>query len=176
MHIIGFGFMDTIVNKVAQSGIITLDLKTFIPTTDQFYEFDLKPFLFHELLLREKDFRAAMNEYDWSKVAGKHLSVYCSSDAIIPMWAYMLIASKAQQVAASVYFGSVNDHKNHLLLQAIAAIDVTTYDDARVVIKGCGEESISEAAFLNITYKLQPVVKSLMYGEPCSTVPIYKKK
>lgn len=168
--------MDTIVNKVAQSGIITLDLKTFIPATDQFYEFDLKPFLFHELLLREKDFRAAMNEYDWSKVAGKHLSVYCSSDAIIPMWAYMLIASKAQQVVASVYFGSVNDHKNHLLLQAIAAIDVTTYDDARVVIKGCGEESISEAAFLNITYKLQPVVKSLMYGEPCSTVPIYKKK
>lgn len=168
--------MDTIVNKVAQSGIITLDLKDYLEPIDSFYEFDLKPFLFHELLLREKDFRAAINEYDWSQVNGKNIAVYCSSDAIIPMWAYMLIGSKTTGIAKSIYFGSVGAMRNHLLLKAIDAIDASQYLDARIVIKGCGDETISEAAFLNITHKLQPVVKSLMYGEPCSTVPIYKKK
>ena len=166
--------MEKIINKVAESGIITLDLAPYIPVNDVAV-FDLKPFLFREMILREKDYRAALQTYDWKQYEGKHVAVLCSAEAIVPVWAYMLAASYLQPVAASVYFGSTGELITSLIRARISEIDVKEYIDKRVVIKGCGDTPIPEAAYVAITHHLQPVVKSLMYGEPCSTVPIYKK-
>ncbi|OJW78533.1 MAG: hypothetical protein BGO69_00670 [Bacteroidetes bacterium 46-16] len=167
--------MDVIVNKVAESGIITLDLAGFIPREEEVMLFDLKPFLFREMILKEKDYRAALLSHDWQQYAGKNIALYCTVDAIIPIWAYMLATSYLQPVAAYVHFGNVEELKEELLLRRIYAIDTTEYADKRVVIKGCGDTPIADSAYIAITQHLRPVVKSLMYGEPCSTVPIYKK-
>lgn len=164
------------VNKVAESGIITLSLETFIPGPEQIAVFDIKPFLFREMILREKDFRAALPEHDWEQYRDKHVAVICSADAIVPMWAYMLIASMLSPVAASLFSGTAAALEADLILKNIEKIDAVSYTDKRVVIKGCGDKSMPEGAYLAITAKLRPVVKSLMYGEPCSTVPVYKKK
>jgi hypothetical protein len=167
--------METIVNKVAESGIVTLDLAPFVPG-DEVAVFDLKPFLFREMILREKDYRAALQTQDWKQYEGRHVAVTCSAEAIIPVWAYMLAATYLQPVAASVYFGTQEELAKQLLLSRINEIDVTEYLDKRVVIKGCGDTPIPDAAYVAVTAHLRPVVKSLMYGEPCSTVPIYKKR
>jgi len=167
--------MDAIVNKVAESGIITLDLVKFLPDAGSVAVFDLEPFLFRGMILREKDYRAALQEQDWQNFAGRHVSLFCSADAIIPVWAYMLAASYLQPVAASVYFGTPVELEKHLVQQNIDAINIAEYDDKRVVIKGCGDTPIPDAAYVAITHKLRPVAKSIMYGEPCSTVPVYKK-
>ncbi len=166
--------METIVNKVAESGIVTLDLAPYLPT-DKIAVFDLKPFLFREMILREKDYRAALQTHDWQQYEGKHVAMHCSVDAIIPVWAYMLAATYLEPVAASVYYGTTEELTKALIHKHIAAIDTTEYEDKRVVIKGCGDTPIPEAAYVAITHRLRPHVKSLMYGEPCSTVPIYKK-
>lgn len=166
--------MDAIVNKVAESGIITLDLAGYLPGADV-VTFDLKPFLFREMILREKDFRAALPTHDWAQYAGKHVAVTCSADAIVPVWAYMLAATYLQQVATSVYFGTEEELRKSLLIKNIEALPLDEYEDKRVVIKGCGDTPIPDAAYLAVTTHLRPVVKSLMYGEPCSTVPVYKK-
>lgn len=166
--------METIVNKVAESGIITLDLAPYIPI-GEVAVFDLKQFLFREMILREKDYRAALQTHDWKQYEGKHVAVLCSADAIVPVWAYMLAAAYLQPVAASVFYGSADELTKILIDRRINEIDVNEYTDKRVVIKGCGDTHIPEAAYLAITQRLRPVVKSLMYGEPCSTVPIYKK-
>ncbi|MES2703371.1 MAG: DUF2480 family protein [Bacteroidota bacterium] len=166
--------MEPIVNKVAESGIITLDLAPFIPT-DEIAVFDLKLFLFREMILREKDYRAALQTYDWQQFEGKHVAVHCSAEAIVPVWAYMLAAAYLQPVSASVYYGTADELVKVLINKRIHDIDTTEYADKRVVIKGCGDTPIPEAAYLAVTQHLRPVVKSLMYGEPCSTVPIYKK-
>jgi hypothetical protein len=167
--------MEPIVNKVAESGIVTLDLADFILKDEATAVFDLKPFLFREMILREKDYRIALQTVDWSQYKNRHTALCCSVDAIIPVWAYMLAASYLQPHAASVNFGSEEELKKQVLLQRIADIDVNEYADKRVVIKGCGETPIPDMAFVAITSKLRAVVKSLMYGEPCSTVPVYKK-
>ena len=167
--------MEQFVNKVAESGIITLDLAAYVPADSALAAFDLKPFLFREMILKEKDYRLALPAYDWQQYEGRHVAMFCSADAIIPVWAYMLAASFLQPVAASVFFGTPAELKNHLVTSAIALIDKTQYDDKRVVIKGCGDTPIPDAAYVAITGHLRPVVKSLMYGEPCSTVPVYKK-
>jgi hypothetical protein len=138
--------------------------------------FDLKPFLFMELILKEKDFRAALLAFDWSEYEGKNVILTCSADAIIPVWAYMIASSYLQPVAKTLILGEPDQTKTQLLLNAINEINTDDYIDKRVVIKGCGEIPIPESAYAAITFKLRPVVKSLMYGEPCSTVPIYKKK
>jgi len=166
--------MEAIVNKVAESGIVTLDLAAYIPT-DEVVLFDLKPFLFREMILREKDYRAALQTHDWKQYEGKHVAMLCSVDAIVPVWAYMLAASYLQPVVTSIYFGSEKELIASLIQQRINEIDVKEYTDKRVVIKGCGDTPIPEAAYIAVTQHLRPVVKSLMYGEPCSTVPIYKK-
>lgn len=167
--------MSEIVNKVAQSGIITLDLSEYIPQEEDVKEFDLKPYLFKEMILREKDFRASMKELDWSPYHNKHVAVFSSVDAIIPMWAYMLVTSYLQEVGAKTYFGSTEELIKNQLAENISKIDTAEYEDKRVVLKGCGDKSVPEMAYIAATEKLKPVVKSLMYGEPCSTVPIYKK-
>ncbi|GAA4465099.1 DUF2480 family protein [Nemorincola caseinilytica] len=167
--------METIINKVAESGIITLDLAPYLPTSEV-VAFDLKPFLFREMILREKDYRTALQAVDWQQYTGKHVAVFCSTDAIIPVWAYMLAASYLQPVASSVFHGTPDELTKHLLNKNIDAIPLDEYTDKRVVIKGCGDTPIPDAAYLAVTAHLRPVVKSLMYGEPCSTVPVYKKK
>lgn len=168
--------METIVNKVAQSGLVTLNLEQFLPREETCAGLDIAPFLFKGMILREKDFRAALPEVDWSAYAGKEVAVFCSADAIIPMWAYMLLAVYLQQCKATAHHCSVAQLKEKLMLQNIAGLDITSYHDGRVVIKGCGDIPLPESAFLAISERLIPVVKSLMYGEPCSTVPVYKKK
>ena len=163
-----------IVNRVAQSSLITIDLASYLPQAE-LVAFDLKEFLFKELLLKEKDFRQAMKAYDWTKLEEKHLAVFCSSEAIVPMWAYMLVAALAKPYAQSIDFGAPEMVKEQILLNNINAINATEYEGKPIVVKGCGDKAVKEAAYLAITKKLQPVVRSLMYGEACSSVPVYKK-
>jgi len=167
--------METIVNKVAESGIVTLDLAPYIPAPESILTFDLKPFLFREMILKEKDYRAALQTHQWAQYEGKHVAIGCSVEAIVPVWAYMLAVSYLQPISASVYYGTTDETVKAILAQRITSIDPSEYNDKRVVIKGCGDTPIPNAAYVLITQHLRPVVKSIMYGEPCSTVPIYKK-
>lgn len=167
--------MEQIVNKVAESGIITLDPAQLLPG-DSIAVFDLKPFLFREMILKEKDYRTSLQTVDWQQYAGKQVAITCSTDAIIPVWAYMLAATYLQPVAASIFHGSREELEKALLQERIAAIPLTDYEGKRVVIKGCGDIPVPDSAFTALTGHLLPVVKSLMYGEPCSTVPVYKKR
>jgi hypothetical protein len=129
-----------------------------------------------ELILKEKDFRAALQTTEWDQYAGAHVAITCTADAIIPMWAYMLVASYLQPIAASVVFGDEKKLISTILLKNLATVNGEAFTDKRVVVKGCGEVAIPQEAYVEITNKLMPFVKSIMYGEPCSTVPIYKKK
>jgi hypothetical protein len=168
--------METVfVNKVAESGIITIDLAEFYPK-EAVAVFDIKDYLFMGLILKEKDFRTALEAVDWSIYADKNVAVTCSADAIIPVWAYMLITVYLQPVARHIIFGSEETIQETILLDAIKAIDASIYEDQRVVVKGCGDIDIPASAYLSITNKLRPFAKSIMYGEPCSTVPVFKKK
>ena len=162
------------VNKVAESGIITLDLEDFYPK-DETAVFDMKDHLFMGLILKEKDFREVMKNLDLTPYKDKNIALTCSEDAVIPVWAYMLVASYLQPVAKEIIFGDADFLHKTLFLKNIEQINVENYKDQRVVIKGCGELPISETAYVAITNQLRPVVKSIMYGEPCSTVPVYKK-
>ena len=163
------------INKVAESGLISLDLAQYIPDND-IVVFDIKPYLFMELILKEKDFRASLAAIDWTQFENKIVGIFCSTDAIIPMWANMLIVANVSPYAKSVYFGDENKTREQVLLEEIQKLDATSFANQRVVVKGCGDTPIGESAFIAITQKLRPVVKSIMYGEPCSTVPVYKKK
>ena len=165
---------EVIVNRVAESVLSTIDLEEFYPSAD-IKLFDLKDYLFMELILKEKDFREALRNTDWQSYSGKIVAVTCSADAIIPMWAYMLVAAYLQPVAADVIYGNEKSAVEELLLRNIKKIDAEEYAGKRVVIKGCGEKQVSEKAYLEITLILRPVVKSIMYGEPCSTVPVFKQ-
>ena len=167
---------ETIVNKIAESGIITLNPEQFLPAPEDRMVLDIKPFLFKEMILREKDFREALQQLDWEVYRDKIVTLTCSADAIIPMWAYMLLASRLQPVVRELFTGDDARTREELLLRAIREMDVSDYADKRVVIKGCGNVPLPESVYAALTYKLMPEVKSLMYGEPCSTVPVYKKK
>ncbi|MGC4232243.1 MAG: DUF2480 family protein [Niabella sp.] len=166
---------DVIRNKVAESGIITLNLEDFYPK-EEVVLFDIKDYLFMEMILKEKDFREALKQHDWQQYAGKNVGIICSADAIVPLWAYMLITSYLQPVAGFMAAGDTAEIKKRILLQNINVININDYTDKRVVIKGCGDIAIEAFAYAEITRVLLPVVKSLMYGEPCSTVPVYKKR
>lgn len=164
---------DIIINKVAQSGLITLDLEKFYPT-EEIVEFDLKDYLFMELILKEKDFREALASMDWTTFENKYVAIHCSTEAIIPLWAYMLATTYLQPLSKEVIYGTKENVLDQILLKNINAIDPKEYDEKRVVVKGCGDKKIPEAAYVAISGLLTPVAKSIMYGEPCSTVPIYK--
>ena len=164
----------TFINKVAESGIITVNLEEFFPTQDVVV-FDMKDYLFMGLILKEKEFREALKTLDLQQFSGKTIALTCSADAIIPMWAYMLAASALQPVSDNIYFGSKEEVTNKILISNIERLEAADYVEKRIVIKGCGELPISEEAYMEITKKLRPVAKSIMYGEPCSTVPVYKK-
>src|SRR6476469_6138529 len=166
---------EMLVNKVAESGIVTIDPADFYPK-GEIVSFDMKEHLFMGLILKEKDFRAALLSLDWEKFRDKNVAVFCSADAIIPVWAYMLVASYLQPIAKQMVFGNETSLINDLMKENLSALNAQDFTDKRVVIKGCGELPIPESAYVNITSMLRPYVKSIMYGEPCSTVPIYKKK
>ena len=162
-------------NKVAESGILSIDLASLLPS-NEIIVFDIKPYLYMELILKEKEFRAALLTTDWTVYQDKIVGIICSADAIIPMWANMLFVSALNPFAKAVYFGDENKVREQLVLENIGSLNINEYNDQRVVIKGCGDTPIGESAYIAITQKLRPVVKSIMYGEPCSTVPVYKKK
>ena len=166
---------EEIVNRIAESGLITLDLEQYMPPEDSIVSFDLKDYLFMGLILKEKDFRAALLQHDWNQYQDKNVAVHCTADAVVPMWAYMLIVSYMQPFAKEIVFGTVEDLRKQLLQKNIFTLDVSEFNDKRVVVKGCGDIPIGEFAYMEITKRLRPHVKSLMFGEPCSTVPIYKK-
>ena len=166
---------EVFVNKVAESGIITLDLEAFYPK-EETAVFDMKDHLFMGLILKEKDFRETMKNLDIKPYTGKNIALTCSADAVIPVWAYMLAAGYLEPVAKEIVFGNEEFLHKSLFLKNLSAINPDEYLDKRVVIKGCGELPITEMAYVEITRLLRPVAKSIMYGEPCSTVPIYKKK
>ena len=163
-----------IVNRVAESGIITLNLEDYYPNADSCVVFDLKGFLFREMILKEKDFREALKQHDWSQYDQKNVAIICSADAVIQLWAYMLVTVYLQPYAATIVVGTPQMLENTLWLRNLANIDAEKYRDQRVVIKGCGDKPTPPIAYAEISRLLRPVVKSLMYGEPCSTVPIYK--
>ena len=162
------------VNKVAESGLITLDLETYYPKGDTAV-FDLKEHLFMGMILKEKDFREALKNLDWSVYTNKNVALTCSVDAVIPVWAWMLVVTYLQPIAKEIVMGDEKELHKNLFLKNLSAIDVNGFADKKVVIKGCGETPIGDYVYMEITKLLRPVAKSIMYGEPCSTVPVFKK-
>jgi len=167
--------MEAIQNRVADSGLVVVDLAIFLPK-DEVLGLDIKDFLFHGMVLREREFRESLRGVDWQPFAGKFVAVYCSTDAIVPRWAYMLLVTYLQPIAAGVHAGTPVQYREYLALNAISELCVEPFQDGKVILKGCGDDSLSDALYLAMTIRLLPVVRSLMYGEPCSTVPVFKRK
>lgn len=163
-------------NKVAESGLITIDLEKYLPAKDETTVFDLKEFLFKGMILKEKDYREALKQKNWEIYRGKNVAITCTADAIIPVWAYMLATTYLQPVAKEIMVGNEKELNKALFIRNISTINIPELTDKRIVIKGCGETPIDEYAYAEATKILLPVAKSIMYGEPCSTVPVYKKK
>ena len=166
---------DVIVNKVAESGLITLNLEDYYPKGEVVL-FDMKDHLFMGMILKEKEFREALKNLDWEKYRDKWVAITCTVDAVIPVWAYMLVASNLSGIAKDLVLGDEKELHRTLFLKNLSSINTGEYTDKRIVIKGCGETPIGDFAYAEITKLLRPVAKSIMYGEPCSTVPVYKKK
>lgn len=166
---------DSIINKVANSNLITLDLEDYYDSRPRII-FDIAEFLFENMIIKEKDFREKVKNYNWNQFLDSHVAVINTSDAIIPLWAYMVISNKLADIAPTVIIGNLDLLNIKLYVDAINNIDATIYQDSKVVIKGCGTGKVPLLAYSEIVKKLSPVVSSLMFGEPCSTVPIYKRK
>ena len=164
-----------IINKVAESGLITLDPASFLPKGETAV-FDLKDYLFMGLILKEKDFREALKNLDWEQFRNKNIALTCTADAIIPVWAYMLVAVYLEPVAAEIVVGDEAQLNREIFLKNISSIKPEEYQGKRIVVKGCGDTPIGDFVYMEITKRLRPFVKSIMYGEPCSTVPVYKAK
>ena len=164
-----------IVNRVAESGLMTVDLEEFYPKEER-ASFDLKDHLFMGLILKEKDFREALKNLDWDIYRNKNVAVFCSVDAIIPVWAYMLVGVYLAPVARRFYFCREEELDEKIFREELDKLDVSAYMNQRIIIKGCSDKPVPVSAYLEITRKLRPVAKSLMYGEACSNVPLYKQK
>jgi hypothetical protein len=163
-----------IINKVANSSLVSFDLEDYYPSNDR-VEYDIEQNLFQSLMLREKDFRSFIREHDWLQYNNKFVAIGCSVDAVVPTWAYMLLATKLEGIAAKVVFGTISELNDSVLIDRLKEIDYDQYQEARVVVKGCSKYPISTNVYVFLSTQLKPRVKSLMFGEPCSTVPIYKK-
>jgi hypothetical protein len=166
---------EVFVNKVANSGLITFNLEEYFPAGERKY-IDIKDILFMGMVLKEKDFRDWVKTHDWSEYQNCFVAIGCSADAIVPTWAYMLMTAKLSGFANEVVFGDLQALEAVLWRNALSKVDLTPFVEGKIVVKGCGDIQLGEYAFVEITSLLQPVVKSLMYGEPCSTVPVYKMK
>ena len=167
---------DEIINKVTESGLVTIDLENYLPKNESIGVFDLKDFLFMGMILKEKDFREALKQQDWEKYRNKNVAITCTADAIIPVWAYMLVTTYLQPVAKETIVGDEKEIYKTVFLKNISSIHEAEFTDKRIVLKGCGETPVDDFAYAEATRKLLPVARSIMYGEPCSTVPVYKKK
>lgn len=165
---------EEIVNRVAKSGIQTIDLADYFPA-EEIVVLDMKDWLFHGLILKEKDFREKLDTHDWMQYAQKNVTITCSTDAIVPLWAYMLFATRLTGIAAQIAFGTEEEFLSQHYRQALTGFSPADYADQRIVIKGCGEKPVPASAYVEITRLLVPYAKAIMYGEPCSTVPVYKK-
>lgn len=165
----------TIVNRVEASGLITLDLETYYHSGERVL-FDIKDQLFKGLMLKEKDFRAFIAANNWAEYTGKNIAFYCSTDAIVPTWAYMLLGIAVEPYANRYVFGDLNLLNQTLYYDALQQINATDYEGKRVIVKGCSNVHIPVQAYLEVTHKLLPYAKSIMYGEACSNVPLFKKK
>ena len=166
---------EEIINRVAQSSLISIDLEDYYDQHERMV-YDLKDNLFQGLILREKDFRAFVKEHDWSQYQDKNVAIVCTADAIVPTWAYMLLALKLEPYAHHFVFGDLAALEQSLFQQILGNIDVEEFRDKKIVIKGCGDLPIPEYAYVELTRLLRPVVATMMYGEPCSTVPLYKQR
>ena len=166
---------EEIINRVAKSELITIDLSDYAPTKT-FDEIDLKQFLFEGFILKEKDFRTELKEFDFSSYKNKIVTINCSSDCIIPMWAYMLVTSHLNNVASEIHSGNKETVFQKLFLHNIESINPAEFENKKVIVKGCGHIPLTDALYVAITEKLQNTVSSLMFGEACSAVPVFKKK
>jgi S-adenosylmethionine/arginine decarboxylase-like enzyme len=166
--------MEEIVNKVAASGLVTINLEEFYPAGDR-VSIDLADQLWQGLALREKDFRSWIQTHDWSQYQEKHVAVFCSVDAIIPAWAFMLVASALSDYAVTVVQGNRNELEEVLFRNIVDGLDLSAYQDKRCVVKGCSNLPVPQSAYTHLVMRLRPVVRSIMFGEPCSTVPVFKR-
>ena len=166
---------EEIINKVAKSKLITLNLEDYYPKGNRLI-FDIKDWLFEEIILKEKDFRESVAKHDWSQYKNSYIALNCSSDAIIPSWAYLLITTKLAPFAKKIVVGNLEDLETSIFQTIIENIDTTDLKDKPVIIKGCANKPIPTTAYIQLIQKIQPFVKSIMYGEACSTVPLFKKK
>ena len=166
---------DVIINKVANSGLVTIDLEDFLPK-EKVEAFDLKEHLFKGLILKEKDFREALKNFDWEIYRNKYVAITCTADAIIPLWAYMLVTAYVQPIAKDVYAGSVEEMKKYVCLKNMSTIKFEEFAGQRIIVKGCGDQQVDSTIYAEITKQLRPLAKSIMYGEACSNVPIFKAR
>ncbi|MBN3583769.1 DUF2480 family protein [Algoriphagus aestuarii] len=166
--------MSEIVNRVSQSAIVSLNLEEIYPKEERIV-FDLKPFLFQELVLKEKDFRAALKELDWNPYQDKWVAILCSADAIVPNWAYMLVATYLTPIANGYAIGGLNELEVMISEKCLGNLDLEIFNDKPVIVKGCSDFPIPLFAYGKIVSLVQSRAKTIMYGEPCSTVPLYKK-
>lgn len=165
---------EQIINKVAKSGLISLDLEDFYHSGER-VQYDLKDNLFMGLILKEKDFREFIKNHDWPQYTGKNIAITCTEDAVIPTWAYMLLAIQLEPYAHTIVFGNLQDLEQKLYDEALAKINFEEYAGAKVVVKGCSKVAVPTSAYIEVTRRLRPFAQSIMFGEPCSTVPLYKK-
>jgi Protein of unknown function (DUF2480) len=164
-----------IVNKVSSSQLVSFDLEELY-TPGERVLFDIKGLLFQELVLREKDFRDFIKSHDWPKYSNKYVAITCSADAVVPTWAYMLLTASLQPYADQVIFGSLQDLEIILFKNALDKIDWKKFTNAKVVIKGCSKVEVPVSSYVEVTNRLRPIASSIMFGEPCSTVPVFKRK
>lgn len=163
-----------IINRVTNSSLIEINLEDYYDQHERVV-YDIKDNLFQGFVLKEKEFRAFVKENDWSQYKDKNVAIICSSDAIVPTWAYMLLVTNIEAYANAVLYGTLESLEQYLFQEALAKVDLSTFQDAKVMIKGCGRYPVPEFAYVEITKLLKPIVTSLMYGEACSAVPVYKK-
>jgi len=161
-------------NKVLNSGLIAFDLENLYHSGERI-PFDIKPLLYREMIVKEKDFREYIKTHDWSQYQGKNIAFICTSDALVPTWAYMLLAKAIQPYANRYVFGDLQLLESILFYDAISKINMEEFKDKRVIVKGCSDKNVPVSAYVEITNKLLPLVKSIMYGEACSNVPIFKR-
>lgn len=166
---------DEIINRVANSKLITLNLEDYYPKGNRVL-FDIKDWLFEGFVLREKDFRNQVSEFDWSQYKDHYVALTCSSDAIIPGWAYMLLSIQLEAYAKKIIIGNLENLETYIYQDIINDLDVSEFKDMPIIIKGCSNKPVPQNAYIMLANKLKPLVKSIMYGEACSSVPLFKKK
>lgn len=165
---------EEIVNRVAKSKLKTFNLEDLYPDGERVL-FDIKDWLYEGFVLREKEFRKAVKAHDWAQYSDKFIALTCSSDAILPAWAFMLVTSKLQPYAKKVVLGDMQQLEASIYQELIENLDVSEYKDLPMIIKGCSDKAVPEQAYIQLVQKLQPVAKSLMFGEACSSVRLYKR-